>query len=541
MDMPTSRTVADLMDEMAERYPEQAFIVCGDERLTYAQFRERTRELAKGLYQLGIRNGDHVALLMGNQTEFLLALFAVGLLGGTTVTLNTWYKAHELNYVLNHSDAKMVIMADRFLSQNYVDILSELNVPGDGIPAIANVICVSDQRYPGLLDYRDVVAGASGIGDAELDAIQAEVNPEDIAFLLYTSGTTAFPKGAQLQHFALVENMWHIGERLHLVPGDRLWLGVTLFWGFACENALFAMMTHAGCLVLQHHFEPGEAMRLIEQERCTVYYGMPNMTTAILEHPDFAKRELSSLRTGITLGTPDVMRPACDGLGVTQICQCYGLTEVYGNCALNDAHDPQAVRCDTVGKALPGTEMVIADPETHEPLPNGELGEIKIQGYVMPGYYKAEDKNREAFDQDGYFLSGDIGWKDEQGYFHFHSRLKGMIKSGGINIAPAEVEMYLMKQPGISNVAVVGVPDPVKTEVLAACIVPKPGADLDAVAIQAACKANLASYKVPHYLRFITPDDLTMTPTGKVQKVKLKETMAAWIARAAGQEAGDGV
>ncbi len=159
----------------------------------------------------------------------------------------------------------------------------------------------------------------------------------------------------------------------------------------------------------------------------------------------------------------------------------------------------------------------------------------------MPGYYKAEDKNREAFDEEGYFLSGDLGWKDEQGYFHFHSRLKEMIKSGGINIASAEVEMYLMTQPGISSVAVVGVPDPLKTEVLAACIVPKPGADLDAVAIRAACKANLATYKVPHYIRFITPDDLPMTPTGKVQKVKLKETMSAWIARAAGQETSDGV
>ncbi len=334
-----------------------------------------------------------------------------------------------------------------------------------------------------------------------------------------------------------MENIWNIGERLHLVPGDRLWLGVTLFWGFACENGLFALMTHAGCLVLQHNFEPGEAMQLIERQRCTVYYGMPNMTIAMLEHPDFAVRDLSSLRTGITLGTPEAMRQA-EALGVTAICQCYGLTEAYGNSSLNDAHAPEEIRCGTIGEALPGTEMVIADPETHQPVPDGELGEIKIKGYVMPGYYKAEDKNREAFDADGYFLSGDLGWKDAQGYFHFHTRLKEMIKSGGINIAPAEVEAYLVNYPGVSDVAVVGVPDPVKTEVLAACIVPKPGAELDAAAIQAACKANLATYKVPRYIRFITQCDLPMTATGKVQKVKLKEIMATWVAQAAGQEAG---
>jgi len=531
MEMPKARTIAGLMDEMAQRYPDQEFIVYGDERVTYAQFRERVRRLAKGLYKLGVRRGDHVALLMGNQTEFLDVLFAVGLLGGTTVTVNTWYKTHELEYVLNHCDATTLIMAERFLNQDYVGMLRELKVPGEGIPAMQRVICASDKSFPGLLKYSDMLADGADVPDGEIDAAQAAVDKEDIAFMLYTSGTTSFPKGAQIQHFGLIENMWGIGERLHLVPGDRLWLGVTLFWGLACENGLFALMTHAGCLVVQHSFEPAEAMALMERERCTVYYGMPNMTLAMLEHPDFARRDLSSLRTGVTLGTPELMKRAIE-LGVKQICQCYGLTESYGNCSVNDADDPEEIRTTTIGRVLPGSEMVIGDPTTHAPMPDGELGEIKIKGYVMAGYYKAPDKNAEAFDQDGYFHSGDMGWKDEQGYFHFHSRLKEMIKSGGINVAPAEVEEFLANQPGVSDVAVVGVPDPVKMEVLAACIVPKPGVTLDAAAIQAACKASLATYKVPRYIRFVTRDELPMTATGKVRKVELKETMAAWVSQA---------
>ena len=520
------------MDEMAWRYPEREFVVHGGERVTYAQFRGRTRQLAKGLHKLGVRKGDHVGLLMGNQVEFLLVDFAVNLLGGVLVALNTWYKSHELRYVLTHGDVSVLVLAERFLGQDYIAMLRELDVPGAGIPAIRSVVCLGAAPHAGLLPFAELWAMGADVPEATLDAAQRAVGPRDMAALLYTSGTTSFPKGVPLLHFGLIENMFNIGERQHLSEQDRMWHGVTLFWALGCVNALFAVMTHGGCLVLQHAFEPGEALQIIERERCTIYYGTPNMHIAMVNHPDFSRRDLSSLRSGVAIGNPQAMRTAMR-LGATQICQCYGLTESYGNCCITDAEAPEHIRAETIGTPLPDTELLIGDPVTHRPLPQGELGEIKIRGpYILSGYYKQPEHTAAAFDADGFFLTGDLGWQDAEGYFHFQTRIKEMVKSGGINVAPMEVEEFLERQPGVKEAFIVGVPDALKDEVIAAVIVPQAGVTLDAAALQAACKAQLAAYKVPRYIRFATRDALPATATGKVQKVKLKEQMADWAAQA---------
>ena len=203
----------------------------------------------------------------------------------------------------------------------------------------------------------------------------------------------------QLQHYALIENMWHIGERMHVTERDRLWLAVSLFWGLGCENALFNLMTHGGCVVLQESFEAGEALRLISEERCTIFYGTPNMVQALAEHPDRAKYDISRMQRGGTLGTPEQLQRIVD-LGVTNVSTIYGLTESYGNCSVADAHDPQEVRFATVGRPLPGVDLRIIDVETGQEQPRGAVGEIRLKGYVTIGYYKDEDKNREAFDAD---------------------------------------------------------------------------------------------------------------------------------------------
>jgi fatty-acyl-CoA synthase len=343
-----------------------------------------------------------------------------------------------------------------------------------------------------------------------------------VCYLLYTSGSTSTPKGVQLQHYALIENMWHIGERMHVTEDDRLWLAVSLFWGLGCENALLNLLTHGGCVVLQEHFEPGEALRLIEAERCTVFYGTPNMALALAEHPERAGHDLSSLRTGGTIGTPEQIMRLVD-MGAREICNIYGLTETYGNCAVTDAHEPLEVRLASVGLPLPGVSIRIADPLTGAALPAGEVGEIRVKGYVTTGYYKDPERTRAAFDADGWFLTGDLGLLDAEGRLHFRGRLKEMVKTGGINVAPVEVEEVLSAHPAVRMAFVIGLPDPVRDEILAAVVVPRAGAAVTADELAAHCRAQLALYKVPRRFRFVAESELPLTVTGKLQKNRLAE------------------
>jgi fatty-acyl-CoA synthase len=347
-----------------------------------------------------------------------------------------------------------------------------------------------------------------------------------VVYLLYTSGSTSLPKGVQLQHYALIENMWQVGERQRVTEHDRLWLAVSLFWGLGCENALFNVLTHAGCVVLQEHFDAGEALALIERERCTLFYGTPNMAQALYEHPDRASRDLSSLRGGATIGTPEQIMRVVE-LGAREICNIYGLTETYGNCNVADAADPLEKRLASVGRPLVGVDQRIVDPETGRVLPSGEVGEIRVKGYVTCGYYKDPARTAESLDEHGYFRTGDLGVADADGSLHFRGRIKEMVKTGGINVAPVEVEEVLMSHPGVHAAFVTGVPDPQRDEVLAAVIVPKPGAALSEEEVCTFCRKALAAYKVPRLIRFVAEHELPLTTTGKLQKNRLAATFFA--------------
>jgi len=531
MPMPAARTLPALLDEMARRFPTREFLVDGERRWTYAGFREEARALAKGLMRLGVRPGDKLALLMGNRAEWLLAAFAALAAGATLVAVNTWFRARELGYVLHHCDAASLITADRYLGQDYLGMLREIEAGGARLPLLRHRVCLAEEGVappPGMTPFGRLAALGRDVPDAALDAVCARLRPDDIAYILYTSGTTAMPKGAQLRHGDIVENGFHIGERQHLRETDRLWMGISLFWAFGCMNALPAMMTHGGTIVLQRRFEAAAALALIERERCSVYYGTPNMTAALVEHPERKTRDLSSLRTGLTIGGAPAVRLAV-ALGAREICQCYGLTEACGNSAVSDAAEPEALRGSACGKPLPGTEIVIADPETHRPLPVGEIGEIKIRGHLMAGYYKDPQRNAAAFDADGFLLSGDLGWLDRAGYLHFHARRKEVLKSGGILVAPREIEEFLAEFAEIGEAHAVGVPDPYKEEVVACAVVLRAGAQLDAEELLARCRAGLAAYKVPAHVWFARPDELPRTATGKVQKFRLREMFRARI------------
>ena len=535
--MPRSRTAPDLLDEMAERHPGAEFVVGGGRRLRYREFRAEARRFARGLHALGVRRGDKVAILMGNRPEWLIADFAILALGAVMVSINTWATRRELAWMLDHGDVAALVCVDRFLGQDYTAALREITAAGR-LPKLRRVVQIEpDERglraLPGGVSWDCVLRAGDGVPATVLDAAQAAVRPADVACILYTSGSTSTPKGVQLQHYALIENMWHVGERQRLRAGDRLWLAVSLFWGLGCENALFALMTHAGAIVLQERFDAGEAIEIIERERCTVVYATPNMVRAIADHPGGRRERLASLRTGVTIGTPEQVRLLAEGLGAREVCNVYGLTETYGNCTVTEAHDPIEVRAATVGRPLPGVEVAVADPETGRPLPVGEVGEIMVRGYVTCGYYRDEAKNREAFDADGWFRTGDLGCLDDSGRLHFRGRLKEMIKTGGINVAPVEVEEVLTSHPGVEQAYVIGLPDAERDEIVAAVVVPRgdggagAGRGVDPAALRAHCADALAAYKRPHRYRLVAAADLPLTTTGKVRKLAMKDLFAA--------------
>jgi len=523
MKPPASRTLPDLLDELAARQADHEFIVGGGQRLSYAETRARARQLARGLHGLGVGRGEMVALLMDNRPEWLVVGFAVTMLGATLVPISTWSRPRELEYVLNHCQAATLVTLSGFGSQDYLRALDQST---GRLPHLRRIIVAADAPPGGMLALDALARGSDAVGDADIDAAQRAVTPEDVAYILYTSGTTSAPKGVQLCHGKLIDNMWSIGERQHLTPADRMWMGISLFWSFGCANALLAMMTHGGTVVLQEHLEPGAALALIERERCTVYYGTPNIALALSEHPDRARRDLSSLRTGAAIGPPAAMQMVMD-LGVKEICNVYGLTECYGNCAVTDAHDPAEVRLTTVGYPLPGMEIRVVDRDTRRALPPGEIGEILVRGLLTPGYYRDPERNAESFDSEGFLLSGDLGFVGPDGRLRFRGRIKEMVKTGGINVAPLEVEEVLLGHPTVEQAYVVGVPDPRKEEILIAVVVAHPGQVADPAALRTLCKDALAAYKVPQEIHVVTREDLPLTATGKVQKFRLAEKLAS--------------
>jgi len=521
MPMPLSRTVPALLDELAQRHPDREALVGGAERYTWCSLQDRVAAFAKGLYALGVRKGTHVAILMGNRPEWVIADLAVCTLGGVMVAVNTWVTTRELGYILKHSDAEVLIMIGRFLKYDYAAMLAELKPHAESLPRLKKIVHVGDSGYGKSLSFEEVLALGQDVPGKAIAAANAAIGPQDVVYLLYTSGSTSTPKGVQLQHFALIENMWQIGERMHVTHEDRLWLAVSLYWGLGCENALFNALTHGACVVLQEHFDAGEALRLIEEERCTLYYGTPNMAQAMAEHPDRPRRDLSSLRSGAAVGSPQQLQRVVD-LGAREICNIYGLTETHGNCAVTDGRlDPPDRRFDSVGRPLPGVDLRIVDPETFEPKARGSVGEIQLRKYITVGYYKDEDKNLATFTSDGYLRTGDLGFLDHDCYVFFRGRIKEMIKTGGINVAPAEVEEILMAQDGVKLAYVVAVPDPVRDEVIGAVIVPSAASPAQEQALVESCKRHLALYKVPRLFRFVAEADLPLTATGKVQKTRL--------------------
>lgn len=518
---PESKTVSGLLDELASTRPDDtALIDDHGERRTFEQLRERADAVAAGLADLGIGDGDRVGILMENRVEWVEAMYGVTRTGASVVGLSTWAKSRELAYYLSHSDAKAVIATATFAGNEYTEMLDDiLDYRTSGADPLDN------PEYPAL--ERVILHGAESRGATTFDSLlesggdlpTVENDPDDEAVLLYTSGSTSKPKGVPLLHGGVVENSYEIGERLHLSPDDRAWLASPLFWSYGSANCLHALFTHRGSVVLQSPFDGERAVELIDEHDCSVYYGMPNMARALVDAPGFDADRVR-FETGTTIGSAEDVEFTIDELGVTELCNVYGLTEGYGNTAVTDRELDREIRITTQGEPLPGQEVVIKDPDTGDRLGAREVGEICIGGRITPGYHDAPEKNEAAFDDEGYLHTGDLGQLDEAGRLQYRGRIKHMIKTGGINVSPVEVQEYLLEYPGVDQAYVIGLDDPEKDEVVAAVVVPVPDATVTEADLREHC-GDLAAYKRPARYAFATRDELPETDTGKVKSTNL--------------------
>lgn len=532
---PRSATLGDLLDEIVSARASAEAVVFRGERLTYGELRARVDAVARALLALGVRHGDRVALLLPNRPEWLIGAFAAAKTGATVVAISTFSAPREIAWTLEHAQPRVIITMEGFRGREYLPaihaICPELASAAPGalrsarLPELRAVVSIDERPHDGVLPWATLLRETPAVTPRALATVQAAVRPADVALVLYTSGSTATPKGVMLAHGGVVANGFDIGERMHLTGQDRVWLSVPLFWSFGSANALPAVLSHGGGFVLQDSFEPGEALALLDGERCSIYYGMANMARAILEHPDRPRRALAAMRTGLTIGLPEDIRMTMEAVSARELCNVYGATETYGNCAVTDAHDPLDVRLTTQGRPLPGMTMRAVDPDTGRALPPGEVGEFRVKGHLTPGYYHDPEQTRAAFDADGAFITGDLGVVREDGRVSFRGRLKELIKTGGANVAPLEVEAILMTHPAVQQAYVVGIPDRARGEVGVAAVELRPGATATADDLTTFCRERLASYKVPARIVFRKAEDFPRTATGKVQKPRLREEL----------------
>lgn len=531
MEYPRSKTLGDLLDEISTKLPKQEGIIFKNERYSYQKFRDEADQIGKSLIELGLRKGEKVGALINNRLEWLTLAFGVAKAGGVFVPLSTFYRTKEIEYALKNCDIKLFFTVDRFLGFDYLNMVKEILPDLDrqdpdenhfeGFPDLKHVISIGEQAK-GTYSWQDFLGFGCDVSGKTLKAAQDSVGPKDLAFILLTSGTTAHPKAVQLLHDGLVEKPFAIGERMHLSSNDRLWVGIPVFFSWFNANAMGAIMTHGGTFVIQEYFDPSEVLLLIEKEKCTVVFGFYNMISALLSHNKTTKRNIGSVRTGETIGTPEQIKLMAEL--VPQMCNVYGCTEVYGISHMTDSYDPLELRCRCSGKILPGFEMKVVD-EAGKSVTPGEIGEACFKGYVSTGYYKDPENKAIAFDEEGWFRPGDLVIVDRDGYLSYVNRKKDMIKTGGINVSPATVEDYLMSHPKIREVHVIGYPDKVKDEVVMAVIELKEGEESTKAEIIQYCKGKIAGYSIPTYVYFIKREEWPLTHTGKVPKRKLKVLM----------------
>jgi len=531
-----SKTIGDLFDETAAKYPDNDALVYVDRgfRLTYKGFQKKVNKLAKALMALDIKRGDHIAVWAYNVPEWVLLQFASAKIGAILVTVNTYYKSHELEYLLKQSDSTTLFLVEGFKDVNYVEqlykILPELKeiqagkIRSEKLPYLKNIVFIGEQKHPGLYQFNEILKLSEKITDTQLKKRQQSLDPDDVINMQYTSGTTGFPKGVMLTHYNILNNAYYVGETLGLTEQDRMCIPVPFFHCFGCVLSTLNCVVHGSAMIPIEIFDAEKVLAAVEKERCTALQGVPTMFIAELRHHNFEKYDVSSLRTGIMAGAScpiEVMVEVMSNMNMKEITIAYGLTESSPVLTQTRRNDPVQKRVETVGKALPEIEVKIIDPETGEDLPANEPGELVARGYgIMKGYYKMPDKTAETI-ENGWLHTKDLAVKDEQGYFSIQGRIDDMIIRGGENVYPREIEEYLYTNEKIHDVAVVGVPSEKYGEEVCAFIKLIDGAEATEEEIKDYCKQGISRFKIPKYIIFT--DEFPMTASGKIRKIELRD------------------
>lgn len=535
--MLRSITIGDLLDETAGLYQEKEAVVYQERslRYTFGQFQEICNQVARGFMSLGIEKGQNVAIWATNVPEWVISQFATAKMGAVLVTVNTSYRAHELEYLLRQSESTTLLLIESYRDASYMEMIREICPelaeckPGElkskRLPHLKNVIFLGEERQPGMFLWKDLLERSELVTEEERVDRQKLLHPDDVINMQYTSGTTGFPKGVMLSHVNIVNNAIKVAECQGLGVEDRVCIPVPFFHCFGCVMGTLACVATGATMVPVTAFDPGLVLSIVEQERCTALYGVPTMFIAELNHSTFEDRDLSSLRTGIMAGSLcpiEVMKNVVDKMGIRDITIAYGQTESSPVITQTRPEDSIERKVATVGRLHEGVEAKIIDPATGESLPPGVQGELCTRGYlVMKGYYNMPDQTEKAIDADGWLHTGDLATVDEEGYYKITGRLKDMIIRGGENIYPREIEEFLYTHPKILDVQVVGVPDPKYGEQVLACIRVKPDTDVTEAEIRSYCEGKIAHFKIPRYIQFVT--EYPMTASGKIQKYKLRE------------------
>jgi len=505
-------------------------------RWTYDELAVEVEALAAGLLALGLKSGDRLGIWAPNYAEWTVTQFATAKIGVILVNINPAYRLSELEYALNKVECKALITADSFKTSDYIAMIQklapeiEIAEPGQlrakKIPSLEIVIRLGDEQTPGFYNYSDVIALASESHKEQVADIQSGLSCHDAINIQFTSGTTGMPKGATLSHYSILNNGYFCGNAMQFSEEDRLCIPVPLYHCFGMVLGNLACVTHGACMVYPNDgFDPLVTLQVAAEENCTALHGVPTMFIAMLDHPDFDTFDLSFLRTGVMAGSPcpiEVMKRVINHMHMSEVTIGYGMTETSPLSFQSSVTDSVEKRVSTVGRVLPHTEVQVVN-EQGDTVAVGETGELVTSGYcVMQGYWNDEDKTTESI-RDGWMHTGDLATLDEEGYCQIVGRLKDMLIRGGENIYPREIEEFLYSHPDIQDVQVFGVPDDKYGEEVCAWVILQDGTTCDADAIKSFCRDQIAHYKIPRYIHFVT--EFPMTVTGKAQKFVMRDQM----------------
>jgi len=530
-------TIGDLFDEVAARFPDREALIDipGGKRYSYQQVLNIVNRLAKAFLKLGIGKGEHLALWTPNLREAIITEFAAAKIGAVLMTLDTNAQLQQLQYLLRQSDAQTLIMSEGNNDTEHIAMIRQLcseaetkaprQVDCQALPDLRRIIVISDQPHSGMLTWEEVVEAGEEISDLALAERQRTCHADDVATLLYTSGTTGAPKGVMSTHFGVLNTTLASANNQHLTEQDRLCLSVPLSHMFGCICVVMAAMVKGAALVIPSPaFEPKKVLEAIATERCTAIYGSPGAFIALLETPEYGQFNLASLRTGIMGGAQcplEVMKRVTGGMGAREIVIGYGQTEASSWITMTRPDDPLELRVSTVGRPLPDVEVKLIDPLDGQEVSTGAVGEICARGLNMKGYYKMPAATANAVDSEGWLHTGDLGTIDGDGYMRTTGRIKDVIVRGGEAIHPTEIEEILFCHPKISNIQIFGVPSRTLGEEVAAWIILEGGATSTEEEMLLYFREKLPASCLPSYIKFV--QEFPMTSLGKIQKFRMRE------------------